>query len=224
MFASANANSSRTSCQLVTHILHRDLSRRGASDCSLHHHQQPPYLSNNKDIITTSVAASMRRPRGVDTAGMVGLVRFVNDATQHSVCDDTSVDVVRFLSQLPGYCVHWHENPLLVHSLGCPQRSLRCGTVSVRATVPGGVRSGDGDNYAIRWASQMCVTKSSAVQSKDRGLAFCGTTCLSRLQSGVDDTPSRQHFEAYYVERDCHACSQSRRQTTALQWLHRVIT
>ena len=125
-------------------------------------------------------------------------------------------------------------------------RNGRCGgTVSVRATVPGGVRSGDGDNYAIRWASQMCVTKSSAVH---RGLAFCGTTCLSRLQSRVDDTPSRhilwnvfvtpavrsrrhsieacsvERFEAYYVERDCHACSQSRRQTTALQWLHRVIT
>ena len=35
---------------------------------------------------------------------------------------------------------------------------------------------------------------------------------------------SVERFEAYYVERDCHACSQSRRQTTALQWLHRVIT
>ena len=65
----------------------------------------------------------MRRPRGVDTAGMVGLVRFVNDATQHSVCDDTNVDALLVPA---AWVLYWHENPA-----ACPFAELPATVVAV---------------------------------------------------------------------------------------------
>ena len=114
-------------------------------------------------------------------------------------------------------------------------RNGRCGgTVSVRATVPGGVRSGDGDNYAVTNVCHQVIVGLLFVEQ--HVCHACSQESTRHILWNVFVTPavrSRRHsieacsverFEAYYVERDCHACSQSRRQTTALQWLHRVIT
>ena len=173
-------------------------------------------------------------PRGVDTAGMAGLVRSGNDASRQAACDDTNVDVVRSLSQLPGY---QHENPAADDNsaIRWAARNGRCGgTVSVRATVPGGVRSGDGDNYAVTNVCHQVIVGLLFVEQ--HVCHACSQESTRHILWNVFVTPavrSRRHsieacsverFEAYYVERDCHACSQSRRQTTALQWLHRVIT
>ena len=96
-------------------------------------------------------------PRGVDTAGMAGLVGSVNDAThwQQAACDDTKVDVVRFLSQLPE---HQHENPAADDNsaIRWAARNGRCDVVRYLCELPGdrGVNPAACDNSAIQWASE----------------------------------------------------------------------
>ena len=92
-------------------------------------------------------------PRGVDTAGMAGLVGSVNDATQQAACDASNADVVRFLSQLPGYR---HENPAACdnYALRWAARHGRCDVVQYLCELPvyRGVHPGADDNGAIQWA------------------------------------------------------------------------
>ncbi len=93
-------------------------------------------------------------PRGVDTAGMVGLVGSVNDATQQAACDDTNVDAMRSLSQLPGYR---HENPAACNNnaIRWAARNGRCDVVRYLCELPAGrgVNPAAGDNSPIRWAA-----------------------------------------------------------------------